>query len=75
VSSASAERAQLLDYLRAIPTGYVTDAFSRLGLSGWLTGLKSISRLGEQKIVGPAVTAWFAPVRGKKQSASLYGFL
>ncbi len=70
------EKRQALDILRSLPTGCATDAFTRLGLSGWVTGLKASMPLKTRKIVGPAVTAWFAPLRGKRGAGlSLYALL
>jgi 4-hydroxy-4-methyl-2-oxoglutarate aldolase len=64
-----------IEYLRTIPTGYVTDAFSRLGLSGWFSGLRSSFPLGNRRIVGLAATVWLAPVRGKKRKGNLYSVM
>lgn len=46
-----------------MPTGFVTDAFSRLGLVGWSEGVYPLSRTA-RKIVGRAVTIHYQPKRG-----------
>ena len=69
-------KSDLLDALRGMPTGYGTDAFVRLGLTGWITGLRASVPLRTRRVVGPAITAWFAPIRGKRGSGpSMYAFL
>ncbi len=68
--------AEKLDYLRSVPSGYVTDTFSRLGLNGWITGLRPSKPFNGNHVAGPAATIQFAPVRGKKRSKySTYAIL
>ena len=60
--------AEMVKYLATVPSGYVTDSFIRLGLTGWITGLKAMRPTNGRHIAGPAVTVQFAPIRGKKSS-------
>jgi len=46
-----------------LPSGYVTDAMSRLGLSGWADGVVPIGK-GARRFAGRAVTMKYAPKRG-----------
>ena len=46
-----------------LPSGYVTDAMTRLGLSGWADGVVPIGK-GARRFAGRAVTMKYAPKRG-----------
>jgi 4-hydroxy-4-methyl-2-oxoglutarate aldolase len=48
---------------KEMPSGYVTDAMSRLGISGWSESVVPVSRTS-RKIVGRAVTLKYGPKRG-----------
>jgi 4-hydroxy-4-methyl-2-oxoglutarate aldolase len=48
---------------KEMPSGYVTDAMSRLGLSGWSEGVVPLSRTARE-IAGRAVTMKYGPKRG-----------
>ena len=54
---------ELVSGFKELPTGFVTDALRRLGLSGWTDGVRPLSR-AHRHIVGPAVTLKFGPARG-----------
>jgi len=53
---------EILEYLKKVPTGYVTDALNRLKLAGWMDNIFPITV--RKKIVGRAVTVSFGPNRG-----------
>lgn len=64
----------MLDYLRSVPSGYITDTFTRLGLRGWITDLQAT--LPGKHIAGPAVTLEYAPIRGRKSATqNIYSIL
>ncbi|RPJ20646.1 MAG: RraA family protein, partial [Planctomycetaceae bacterium] len=48
---------------KQVPSGYVTDAMTRLGLAGWSEGVLPISR-SARHIAGRAVTLKYGPKRG-----------
>lgn len=74
MSERTASTQEMLDYLRGVPSGYITDTFSRLGLQGWLTDLQ-VTKPGTH-IAGPAVTMQYAPIRGKKSAThNIYSVL
>lgn len=54
---------EMIEQLRQFPTGFVTDAFSRLDLAGWSEKVYPISRTA-RKLVGRAVTIQYQPKRG-----------
>jgi len=53
---------EIFEYLKKIPTGYITDALNRLKLSGWMDSIHPIT--ANKKIVGQAATISFSPKRG-----------
>jgi len=57
--------APLLATLRSVPSGFLSDAFGRLGLQGRKSGLHCTKNGLERCVAGPAVTVQIAPVRGK----------
>lgn len=61
--------ADVIEFYRSIPTGYLTDVFENLGLWGWIIGLEPLSPIGSGSIVGPAITIRYGPIRGRKKSA------
>lgn len=48
---------------KEMPSGFVTDAMTRLGLAGWSEGVFPLSRTA-RRIVGRAVTMKYGPKRG-----------
>lgn len=66
MSTENAALEKMLKYLASVPTGYVTDVFLRLGLRGWIKGLKPLSPFAGPHLAGPALTLQWAPIRGKK---------
>jgi regulator of RNase E activity RraA len=67
---------EMLDYLRSVPSGFITDTFVRLGLTGWISGLQVTNPFNRNHIAGPAVTVQYAPIRGKRASKyDLYSIL
>lgn len=54
---------EVLDFLRRIATGYITDALERLKLNGCVMGIHPLEGCEERKVVGPAVTMRFLPNR------------
>lgn len=56
------ENEEALEYLKKIPTGYVTDALNRLKLEGYMDNIFPITV--RKKIIGRAATVSFGPTRG-----------
>jgi regulator of RNase E activity RraA len=52
-----------LDRLRSVESGMVSDCMMRLGLSGWMDGVRPVQP-GLRRAVGPARTLLFGPKRG-----------
>lgn len=64
-----------LEYLQSIPTGYITDAFRRLDLHGWMDGIEPIIRQDEH-IAGRAVTVEYSYKRTQDRSnPTLYSII
>lgn len=62
----------VLDRLRNVESGMVSDCMVRLGLAGWMDGVRPIQS-GNRRAVGPARTLLFGPRRGEGQwSRSMY---
>jgi regulator of RNase E activity RraA len=53
----------VINELKQVPTGYVTDAMVRLGLSGWSEGVVPLSSTARH-FAGKAVTLRYGPKRG-----------
>ena len=54
-----------------VPTGFFTDALTRLGLDGWMDGV--FPAAAGDRVAGPAVTLRMAPGRGAdRSSANIY---
>ncbi|MBI3968068.1 MAG: RraA family protein [Chloroflexi bacterium] len=70
-------QAALMRELAQYPSGYLTDAFSRLGLSGWTDGLLPLRACGTNRLAGPAVTVRYGPKRGSGATTphSLYSII
>jgi len=61
-----------LDRLRSVEAGMISDCMMRLGLSGWMDGVRPVQP-GLRRAVGPARTLLFGPKRGEGQwSKSMY---
>ena len=61
-----------LDRLRSVEAGMVSDCMMRLGLSGWMDGVRPVQP-GLRRAVGPARTLLFGPKRGEGAwSTSMY---
>jgi 4-hydroxy-4-methyl-2-oxoglutarate aldolase len=56
--------AKELERMRSIESGMISDCMMRLGLAGWMDGLRPI-RSGECRAVGRARTLLFGPKRGE----------
>jgi 4-hydroxy-4-methyl-2-oxoglutarate aldolase len=52
-----------LERLRSVESGMISDCMMRLGLSGWMDGLRPV-RAGECRAVGRARTLLYGPKRG-----------
>ena len=64
--------AKHLERLRSVESGMISDCMMRLGLSGWMDGLRPIQS-GECRAVGRARTLLFGPKRGEGSwSRSMY---
>lgn len=60
--------------LRKMPSGFVTDAMSRLGIGGWMDEVLPVQAKG--RFVGPAVTLRWAPARNAgSASMNIYEFI
>jgi regulator of RNase E activity RraA len=53
-----------LDRLRSVESGMISDCMMRLGLSGWMDGVRPV-QAGLRRAVGPARTLLFGPKRGE----------
>jgi 4-hydroxy-4-methyl-2-oxoglutarate aldolase len=53
-----------LERLRSVESGMISDCMMRLGLSGWMDGLRPVQS-GERRAVGRARTLLFGPKRGE----------
>lgn len=53
-----------LDRLRSVEAGMISDCMMRLGLSGWMDGVRPVQP-GLRRAVGPARTLLFGPRRGE----------
>jgi regulator of RNase E activity RraA len=61
-----------LDRLRNVEAGMISDCMMRLGLAGWMDGVRPFQS-GNRRAVGPARTLLFGPRRGEGQwSRSMY---
>ena len=56
--------AEDLQRLRSVESGMISDCMMRMGLSGWMDGLRLIQG-GERRAVGRARTLLFGPKRGE----------
>jgi regulator of RNase E activity RraA len=55
--------ADIIAQFKQVPTGWITDAFSRLGLIGWSAGVQPLSQTA-CCFAGRAVTVQYLPKRG-----------
>lgn len=53
-----------LDRLRSVEAGMISDCMMRLGLAGWMDGVRPVQP-GLRRAVGPARTLLFGPKRGE----------
>lgn len=53
----------IIQQFKGLPTGWITDAFDRLGLIGWSQGVYPTSRTA-RRVAGRAVTVQYLPRRG-----------
>ena len=53
-----------LDRLKSVEAGMISDCMMRLGLSGWMDGVRPVQP-GLRRAVGPARTLLFGPKRGE----------
>jgi regulator of RNase E activity RraA len=53
-----------LDRLKSVEAGMISDCMMRLGLSGWMDGVRPV-QAGLRRAVGPARTLLFGPKRGE----------
>lgn len=61
-----------LDRLRSVEAGMISDCMMRLGLAGWMDGVRPV-QAGLRRAVGPARTLLFGPKRGEGQwTRSMY---
>lgn len=62
----------ILDRIRNAEAGSISDCMMRLGLSGWMDGVRPMQS-GNRRAAGPARTLLFGPRRGEGQwSRSMY---
>ena len=60
--------------LKKMPSGFVTDSLSRLGIGGWMNAVLPVQSKG--RFVGPAVTLRWAPARNAgTASMNIYDFI
>ncbi|MEE8161283.1 MAG: RraA family protein [Acidobacteriota bacterium] len=57
-----------IELLATFPTAFYTDVYMRLGMRGWISGLQPVSPLSGRRLVGPALTVRYLPVRGRQAS-------
>lgn len=63
---------EALDRLRSVEAGMISDCMMRLGLAGWMDGVRPVQP-GLRRAVGPARTLLFGPKRGEGAwSKSMY---
>ena len=63
---------ELHEYLKQVPTGFLTDSFRRLGLTGWIQGVTPITRKKNQ-VAGRAVTVEYSHKRSPaRKTYNLY---
>lgn len=68
------DAALLVERFRSLSTGVITDAFLRLGISGWMDGVLPL--VPGSRIVGRARTIAFGPVRRSgKLTQSMYALM
>ncbi len=67
-SKTSKSTAAAIRKLKRMPSGFVTDSLTRLGLSGWTDGVYPANP--KHRVVGPAVTVRYAPRRGTDSLAT-----
>lgn len=61
-----------LDRLRNVEAGMISDCMMRLGIAGWMDGVRPVQS-GLRRAVGPARTLLFGPKRGEGQwTKSMY---
>jgi 4-hydroxy-4-methyl-2-oxoglutarate aldolase len=61
-----------LERLRSVEAGMISDCMMRLGLAGWMDGVRPV-QTGLRRAVGPARTLLFGPKRGEGQwTTSMY---
>jgi regulator of RNase E activity RraA len=61
-----------LERLRTVEAGMISDCMMRLGLAGWMDGVRPVQP-GLRRAVGPARTLLFGPRRGEGQwTTSMY---
>jgi len=61
-----------LERLRSVEPGMISDCMMRLGLAGWMDGVRPVQP-GLRRAVGPARTLLFGPKRGEGQwTTSMY---
>ena len=61
-----------LERLRTVEAGMISDCMMRLGLAGWMDGVRPVQP-GLRRAVGPARTLLFGPKRGEGQwTTSMY---
>ena len=61
-----------LDRLRNVEAGMISDCMMRLGIAGWMDGVRPV-QTGLRRAVGPARTLLFGPKRGEGQwTKSMY---
>ena len=61
-----------LERLRGVEAGMISDCMMRLGLAGWMDGVRPVQP-GLRRAVGPARTLLFGPKRGEGQwTTSMY---
>lgn len=61
-----------LDRLRSVEAGMISDCMMRLGIAGWMDGVRPVQS-GLRRAVGPARTLLFGPKRGEGQwTKSMY---
>ena len=58
-----------IEQLATFPTAFYTDVYMRLGMRGWISGLQPVSPMSGGRLVGPAVTVRYLPLRGRQASS------
>lgn len=63
--------AEMMEFLKKTPTGDLTDAMRRLGISGYTKGIFRLQKGHVPNMVGPALTVQYIPKQPGQPGDSL----